>query len=103
MAEQFSMPSMFDTQYAMDRQMELDAQKAGQVGGGGKRYGMYYNSSLLGDRDNASLMSLTGMLGGQGDPRMAKQQVIDTIRKKNIVALYQERCENGPRALGNRY
>ena len=30
------------------------------------------------------------------------KQVIDTIRKKNIVALYQERCENGPRALGNR-
>ena len=82
MAEQFSMPSMFDTQYAMDRQMELDAQKAGQVGGGGKRYGMYYNSSLLGDRDNASLMSLTGMMGGQGDPRMAKQQAIDTIKQQ---------------------
>ena len=82
MAEQFSMPSMFDTRYAMDRQMELDAQRAGQVGGGGKRYGMYYNSSLLGDRDNASLMSLTGMMGGQGDPRMAKQQAIDTIMQQ---------------------
>ena len=82
MAEQFSMPSMFDTRYAMDRQMELDAQKAGQVGGGGKRYGMYYNSSLLGDRDNASLMSLTGMLGGQGDPRIAKQNAIDTIMQQ---------------------
>jgi len=82
MAEQFSMPSMFDTQYAMDRQMELDAQKAGQVGGGGKRYGMYYNASLLGDRDNASLMSLTGMLGGQGDPRIAKQNAIDTIKQQ---------------------
>ena len=82
MAEQFSMPSMFDTQYAMDRQMELDAQKAGQVGGGGKRYGMYYNASLLGDRDNASLMSLTGMMGGQGDPRIAKQNAIDTIKQQ---------------------
>ena len=82
MAEQFSMPSMFDTRYAMDRQMELDAQKAGEVGGGGKRYGMYYNSSLLGDRDNASLMSLTGMLGGQGDPRIAKQNAIDTIMQQ---------------------
>jgi len=82
MAEQFSMPSMFDTRYAMDRQMELDAQKAGQVGGGGKRYGMYYNSSLLGDRDNASLMSLTGMMGGQGDPRIAKQNAIDTIMQQ---------------------
>ena len=82
MAEQFSMPSMFDTRYAMDRQMELDAQKAGQVGGGGKRYGMYYNSSLLGDRDNASLMSLTGMMGGQGDPRIQKQNAIDTVMQQ---------------------
>ena len=82
MAEQFSMPSMFDTRYAMDRQIELDAQKAGQVGGGGKRYGMYYNSSLLGDRDNAALMNLTGMFGGQGDPRIAKQNAIDTVKKQ---------------------
>jgi len=82
MATNFTMPSMFDTRYAMDRQMELDAQKAGQVGGGGKRYGMYYNSSLLGDRDNATLMSLTGMMGGQGDPRIAKQNAIDTIMQE---------------------
>jgi len=82
MATNFTMPSMFDTRYAMDRQMELDAQKVGQVGGGGKRYGMYYNSSLLGDRDNATLMSLTGMMGGQGDPRIAKQNAIDTIMQE---------------------
>ena len=82
MATNFTMPSMFDTRYAMDRQMELDAQKVGQVGGGGKRYGMYYNSSLLGDRDNAALMSLTGMMGGQGDPRIAKQNAIDTIMQE---------------------
>ena len=82
MATNFTMPSMFDTRYAMDRQMELDAQKVGQVGGGGKRYGMYYNSSLLGDRDNAALMSLTGMMGGQGDPRIAKQNAIDTIMQQ---------------------
>lgn len=30
------------------------------------------------------------------------ERVINTIREKNIVALFQERCENGPRALGNR-
>ena len=82
MATNFTMPSMFDTRYAMDRQMELDAQKVGQIGGGGKRYGMYYNSSLLGDRDNATLMSLTGMMGGQGDPRMQKQMAIDTIMQQ---------------------
>ena len=82
MATNFTMPSMFDTRYAMDRQMELDAQKAGVSGGGGKRYGMYYNSSLLGDRDNAALMSLTGLMGGQGDPRIAKQNAIDSIMQQ---------------------
>jgi len=82
MAEQFSMPSMFDTRYAMDRQMQTDAHAAGVAGGGGKRYGMYYNSSLLGDRDNASLMSLTGMMGGQGDPRIQKQNAIDTVMQQ---------------------
>jgi hypothetical protein len=81
MADALNFPSMFDTRYAMDRQMELDAQKAGQVGGGGKRYGMYYNSSLLGDRDNASLMSLAGMFGG-GDPRMQQQQALDEIMQR---------------------
>ena len=30
------------------------------------------------------------------------KHVINTIRNKNIVALYQERGESGPRALGNR-
>ena len=81
MATGFTMPSMFDTQYAMDRQMELDAQTAGQSGLGG-RYGMYYNSSLLGDRDNASLMNLAGMFGGGGDPRMQKQMAIDSIMQQ---------------------
>lgn len=30
------------------------------------------------------------------------QDVVDLMRKKNIVALFQGRSENGPRALGNR-
>jgi carbamoyltransferase len=30
------------------------------------------------------------------------KDIINLIREKNIVALFQERCENGPRALGNR-
>jgi len=30
------------------------------------------------------------------------EDVINIIRDKNIVSLFQERCENGPRALGNR-
>jgi len=81
MATDFTMPSMFDTRYAMDRQMEIDAQTAGQSGLGG-RYGMYYNSSLLGDRDNASLMNLAGMFGGGGDPRMQKQMAIDSIMQQ---------------------
>ena len=63
-------PSMFDTRHAMDRQMQDDAHAAGIAGGGGKRYGMYYNSSLLGDRDNAFKRSIGGMFGIGGDPRM---------------------------------
>ena len=82
MATNFTMPSMFDTRYAMDRQMELDAMTAATNLGGGKRGGMYYNSSLLGDRDNAALMSLTGLMGGQGDPRIAKQNAIDSIMQQ---------------------
>jgi len=72
-------PSMFDTRYAMDRQMQEDAHKAGVAGGGGKRYGMYYNSSLLGDRDNAFKRSIGGMFGIGGDPRMQQQQALDDI------------------------
>jgi len=81
MAEQDSMPSMFDTKYAIKRQMQSDAHAAGLAGYGG-RYGMYYNSSFGGDRRNASLLSLAGMMGGQGDPRIAKQNAIDTIMQQ---------------------
>lgn len=81
MATNFTMPSMFDTRYAMDRQMEEDAHLAGQSGFGG-RYGMYYNSSLGGDIRNAGLMSLAGMFGGGGDPRMQKQMAIDEIMQQ---------------------
>ena len=81
MAEQFSMPSMFDTRYAMDRQIELDAQKQGAALGGGKRGGMYYAASLNGDVENANLMKLAGMFGG-GDPRIQKQNAIDNIKQQ---------------------
>jgi hypothetical protein len=80
MAE-LNFPSMFDTRYAMDRQIQTDAHAAGIAGGKGKRYGMYYNSSLLGDRDNAGLMNLAGMFGG-GDPRMQQQQALDEIMQR---------------------
>ena len=72
-------PSMFDTRYAMDRQMQEDAHKAAVAGGGSKRYGMYYNSSLLGDRDNAFKRSIGGMFGIGGDPRIQQQQALDEI------------------------
>ena len=78
MAE-LNFPSMFDTRQAMDRQMQEDAHKAGVAGGGGKRYGMYYNSSLLGDQDIAFKRSIGGMLGIGGDPRMQQQQALDEI------------------------
>jgi len=73
-------PSMFDTRQAMDRQMQEDAHKAAVAGGGGKRYGMYYNSSLLGDQDIAFKRSIRGMFGLGGDPRMEQQQLLDEIK-----------------------
>jgi len=81
MAEQNFMPSMFDTRYAMDRQIELDAQKQGAALGGGKRGGMYYAASLSGDVENANLMKLAGLFGG-GDPRIQKQNSIDSIMQQ---------------------
>lgn len=82
MATDFTMPSMFDTRYAMDRQMETDAMAAAKNLGGGNRGGMYYNSSLGGDTRNADLMSLAGLFGGSGDPRMQKQMAIDSIMQQ---------------------
>ena len=79
MAE-LNFPSMFDTRQAMDRQMQEDAHKAGVSGGAGKRYGMYYNSSLLGDQDIAFKRSIRGMFGLGGDPRMEQQQLLDEIK-----------------------
>jgi hypothetical protein len=72
-------PSMFDTQYAMDRQMQTDAMAAGQLPLGG---GMMYASSLGGDMYNEQLMGLAGMLGGSPDPRIGKQQAIDEIQQR---------------------
>tara|TARA_R110002012_G_scaffold284053_1_gene474670 strand:+ start:468 stop:1595 length:1128 start_codon:yes stop_codon:yes gene_type:complete len=82
MATTFTMPSMFDTRYAMDRQMQEDAMAAATNLGGGKRGGMYYNSSLGGDTRNAGLMSLAGLFGGGGDPRMQKQMAIDSVMQQ---------------------
>jgi len=76
---QLNFPSMFDTRHAMDRQMQDDAHKAAVAGGGGKRYGMYYNSSLLGDQDIARKRNLLGMFGLGGDPRMQQQNALDEI------------------------
>ena len=73
MAEGMNLPSMFDTQYAMGRQMEDDAMAAGKLPLGG---GMMYASSMKGDIRNQGLMSLAGLMGGKGDPRMEKQKII---------------------------
>ncbi len=32
----------------------------------------------------------------------SKEDIIDLLEKRNIVSIFQGRCENGPRALGNR-
>ena len=81
MAE-LNFPSMFDTRQAMDRQIQEDAHKAATAGGGSKRYGMYYNSSLGGDMRNQGLMGLAGLMGGSPDPRIAKQQVLDDVMQR---------------------
>lgn len=71
-----SIPSMFDTQYAMDRQMQNDAMNAGQLPLGG---GMMYASSLSGDIYNQGLMGLAGLMGGAPSPEMAKQQALEEV------------------------
>ena len=75
-------PSMFDTRQAISRQMQDDAHKAGVAGGGSKRYGMYYGASLGGDRYGQGLMGLAGMMGGEPDPRIGKQQALDEIMQR---------------------
>ena len=71
-----NIPSMFDTQYAMDRQRQDDAMKAGQLPLGG---GMMYASSLSGDLRNQGLMGLAGLMGGTPDPMIAKQQALEEV------------------------
>ena len=73
------LPSMFDTKYAMDRELESDAQLAGRLPLGG---GMLYASSMKGDLENRNLMNLSSMLGGTGDPRLEKQKAVDSVMKE---------------------
>ena len=73
------LPSMFDTKYAMDRELESDAQLAGRLPLGG---GMMYASSMKGDLENRNLMNLSSMLGGTGDPRLEKQKAVDSVMKE---------------------
>jgi len=77
----FNIPSMFDTKAAINRQMVTDAHAAGTAGYGG-RYGMYYGASLAGDRYRQGLMGVAGMLGGEPDPRIGKQQALDEIMQR---------------------
>lgn len=73
------LPSMFDTQDALSRRMEDDAQLAGRLPLGG---GMMYASSMKGDLENRSLMGLASLMGGKGDPMMEKQKAIDSVMQK---------------------
>ena len=74
-----NLPSMFDTQNTMDRQMEDDAMAAGRLPLGG---GMMYASSMKGDLENQQLMSLAGALGGAGNPMMDKQKAIESVMQE---------------------
>ena len=73
------MANMYDTQAAMDRQIVDDAYKAGQLPLGG---GMMFASSGMGDLYNQGLMGLAGMMGGEPDPRIGKQQALDEIMQR---------------------
>ena len=73
------LPSMFDTQDALSRRMEDDAQLAGRLPLGG---GMMYASSMKGDLENRSLMGLASLMGGKGEPMMEKQKAIDSVMQK---------------------
>ena len=73
------LPSMFDTKYEMDRELEKDAQNTGRLPLGG---GMLYATSMVGDLDNRNLMNLSSMLGGTGDPRLEKQKAVDSVMKE---------------------
>jgi len=74
-------PSMFDTRYAIDRQMQEDAMLAGQTLSDPLGAGMMYASHLSGDMYGQGLMGIAGMFGG-GDPRIQQQQALDEIMAK---------------------
>ena len=77
MAE-LNFPSMFDTRYAIDREMQEDAMKAGQTLSDPLGAGMMYASHLSGDMYGQGLMGMASMFGG-GDPRMQQQNALDEI------------------------
>ena len=77
MAE-LNFPSMFDTRYAIDRQMQEDAMLAGQTLSDPLGAGMMYASHLSGDMYGQGLMGMASMFGG-GDPRMQQQNALDEI------------------------
>jgi len=49
-----------------------------------------------------AIVETAALYGGTVTENVNYEDVINTIRSRNIVALYQERAESGPRALGNR-
>jgi carbamoyltransferase len=52
--------------------------------------------------DEDAIIKIANKYKGTVTYNVSYKDIVDTIRNKNIVALFQERCENGPRALGNR-
>ncbi len=54
------------------------------------------------DISEDKITEIAAKYNGEIKTDVGYKEVIDVIRSKNIVALFQDKCENGPRALGNR-
>lgn len=54
------------------------------------------------DLTDEKIKSTVDKYSGTVDRNIANKDIVELIRKPNIVAIFQGRSENGPRALGNR-
>jgi carbamoyltransferase len=64
----------------------------------------YADSLYLGPKTTYTLTEINSLVEEHGGTvkEVSYKEVIDVLRKKNIVTIFQGKSENGPRALGNR-
>jgi len=71
--------SLFDVKQSIENDMLANAKDVASLPLG--RVGLY-SASVQGDLYNQGLMSLSKLMGGEGDPRIAKQEALQVIRDK---------------------